>query len=474
MSRIILLITLFIFGCASQKPIEPNQVIDFDVPEQWEINISQNLDFDQKWWSIFNDDNLNSFVVEFMDENISLEKAMLNTRKAKQASVIATGSLLPSISISSGVVESEQNTAGIPTVFSALLGQSSDEVTVFTQENYNLSLGTQWEIDLWGKLRQGRIATKQQYLSAKYFEDFLKLSLTAEASKLYFAIIEAEQILNNASKKLKNAETIFELYSLRYNKGSISIQAYQQSKIIFNATKSDYNNKLLMVNSLKREARLLVKDYPSTEFLVNNNFPKKLPSIPNTLPADIVKRRPDLIAQQYNLLANKALDRQALLTLFPTFSLSGSYGSSSNDLEDLTNEDFSVWNKGLNVFMPVFNAGKLIANKRLAKSNREIAMLDFVNALLTAYKEIESGFESDLTSNQALEIINENIVLSENIYNTTFDGFMKGSSSFEDTINANNALYDNLDLKARLEKVRIEQRINLILALGGGFNITND
>ena len=474
MNRIILLITLFIFGCASQKPIELNQVVDFDVPEQWEVNISQNLDFDQKWWNIFNDDNLNSFVVEFMDENISLEKAMLNTRKAKQASVIATGSLLPSISISSGVVESEQNTAGIPTVFSALLGQSSDEVTVFTQENYNLSLGTQWEIDLWGKLRQGRIATKQQYLSAKYFEDFLKLSLTAEASKLYFAIIEAEQVLNNASKKLKNAQTIFELYSLRYNKGSISIQAYQQSKIIFNATKSDYNNKLLMVNSLKREARLLVKDYPSTEFLVNNNFPKKLPSIPNTLPADIVKRRPDLIAQQYNLLANKALDRQALLTLFPTFSLSGSYGSSSNDLEDLTNEDFSVWNKGLNVFMPVFNAGKLIANKRLAKSNREIAMLDFVNALLTAYKEIESGFESDLTSNQALEMINENIILSENIYNTTFDGFMKGSSSFEDTINANNALYDNLDLKARLEKVRIEQRINLILALGGGFNITND
>ena len=474
MKKIIFLIMLLFFGCASQKPIEPNRVLDFDIPEQWEVEISQDLDFDQMWWNIFNDDNLNSFMIEFMDENISLEKAMLNTRKAKQASVIATSSILPSISISSGVVESEQNTAGIPTIFSALLGQSSDEVTVFTQENYNLSLGTQWEIDLWGKLRQGRIATKQQYLSAKYFEDFLKLSLTAEASKLYFAIIEAEQVLNNASKKLKNAQTIFELYSLRYNKGSISIQAYQQSEIIFNATKSEYNNKLLMVNSLKREARLLVKDYPSTEFLVNNNFPKKLPSIPNTLPADIVKRRPDLIAQQYNLLANKALDRQALLTLFPTFSLSGSYGGSSNDLEDLTNEDFSVWNKGLSVFVPIFNAGKLIANKKLTKSNREIAMLDFVNTLLTAYKEVENGFESDLISNQALEIINENIVLSENIYSTTFDGFVKGSSTFEDAINANNALYDNLDLKARLEKVRIEQRINLILALGGGFNITND
>ena len=101
-------------------------------------------------------------------------------------------------------------------------------------------------------------------------------------------------------------------------------------------------------------------------------------------------------------------------------------------------------------------------------------MLDFVNALLNAYKEIESSFESDLTSSKALEIINQNIILSENIYNSTFEGFMKGSSSFEDAINANNVLYDNLDLRARLEKVRIEQRINLILALGGGFNITND
>ena len=147
MKKIIFLLTLIILGCASQKPIEPNQVLDFDVPEQWEINISQNLDFDQKWWNIFNDDNLNSFMIEFMDENISLEKAMLNTRKAKQASVIATGSLLPSISISSGAVESEQNTAGFPPIFSTLFGQSSDEVTVFTPVSYtHLTLPTIYSV----------------------------------------------------------------------------------------------------------------------------------------------------------------------------------------------------------------------------------------------------------------------------------------------------------------------------------------
>ena len=73
MKKIIFLISLIFFGCASQKPIEPNQVLDFEVPEQWEVSISQNLDFDQEWWKIFNDDNLNSYLIDFMDENINLE-----------------------------------------------------------------------------------------------------------------------------------------------------------------------------------------------------------------------------------------------------------------------------------------------------------------------------------------------------------------------------------------------------------------
>jgi len=254
-----------------------------------------------------------------------------------------------------------------PPFFSTLFGQSSDEVSVFTQENFNLSLSTQWEIDLWGKLRQGRIASKQQYLSTKYYEDYLRLSLTAEAAKLYFSIIEAEKILANSAKKLANAETLFSLYTLRYNKGSISVEAYQQSEILLYATKSDFNGKQLALNTLKREANSLVKNYPNKNFGHKQNFPTTLPSLPDVVPADIIKRRPDLIAQQYNLLSSKALDKQAMLTLLPSFSLTGSLGSSSNDLKDLNDEDFSVWSKGLSVFLPVFNAGKLIANKKIAK-----------------------------------------------------------------------------------------------------------
>ena len=175
------------------------------------------------------------------------------------------------------------------------------------------------------------------------------------------------------------------------------------------------------------------------------------------------------MAQQYNLLASKALDRKALLTLLPSFSLTGSFGSSSNDLKDLVDEDFTVWSNGLNIFLQIFNGGKLIANKKIASTNKEIAMLDFVGSLLNAYKEVENAIESDKIANEALLIANTNVSLATSIYNTTFEKFSKGASSFEDAINANNALNNSLDFKARAEKVRLEQRINLILALGGGF-----
>jgi NodT family efflux transporter outer membrane factor (OMF) lipoprotein len=468
MKQYFLLLVIILNGCASKKAISPDKIINIPTPTSWELNISDSIQ-QENWWNEFNDSTLNEFLDEFLNNNINLEKTMLNTRRAKQGAVIAIGTLLPTISVGSSGSESEQNTAGFPPFFSTLFGQSSDEVSVFTQENFNLSLSTQWEIDLWGKLRQGRIASKQQYLSTKYYEEYLKLSLTAEAAKLYFSIIEAEKILANSAKKLANAETLFSLYTLRYNKGSISVEAYQQSEILLYATKSDFNGKQLALNTLKREANSLVKNYPNKNFGHTQNFPTTLPSLPDVVPADIIKRRPDLIAQQYNLLSSKALDKQALLKLLPSFSLTGSLGSSSNDLKDLNDEDFSVWSKGLSVFLPVFNAGKLIANKKIANTNKEIAMLDFINALLNAYKEVENAIESDKISSDALLIANTNAKLANNIYITTFEKFNRGAASFEDAINANNTLYNSLDLKASVEKVRLEQRINLILALGGGF-----
>jgi len=460
---------LFLASCASKSAMEPQSVLK-NIPEDWSISTPVTINISDIWWNEFQDEQLKQFLEQFLEKNINLEQAMLNTRIAKQASVISTSNIFPSIALGGGGSESEQNTAGFPPIFSSLFGSQNDELTTFTQENYNLSLSTQWEIDLWGKMRQGRLAGKQQYLSAQYNYTYYQFSLTSEAAKLYFAIIESQQLAKNAQKKYDNAKIIFDLYTSRYDKGVISLKALQQSELILNLAKSDLENKKSIATSLIREGKVLIKEYPNLTLEIANDFPESIPNIPEVLPADIVKRRPDLIASQYNLLASKALNKQAMRSLYPSFSLVGSAGGSSNDVKDLLDDDFRVWSNGINLMAPIFNAGKLIANKKIAKNNQEIAMLSFVNNLLTAYKEVESGLELDQSAQLSLSLLKNNIALSESIYNTTFDEFTKGVASIEEVINANNALFDNKNMLASAERIRIEQRINLILSLGGGFN----
>lgn len=464
-----IIIMFFIIGCATQKAIDPEIVLDSQIPESWESNISITPNISEIWWNEFQDEYLNQFLSAFLDNNINLEQAMLNTRIAKQASVISTANLAPSIGIGLSATESEQNTAGFPPIFSSFFG-GSDEITTFTQENYNASLNAQWEIDLWGKLRQGRLAGKRQYLSAKYNYTYIQFSLTAEAAKLYFAIIEGKQLVDNSEQKHNNAKIIYDLYVDRYKKGIIKSNFLQQSEIILNTTRNDLENKKSVLNTLIRQSKVLIQEYPSLTLSVSNTFPEYVPSIPIVLPADIIQRRPDLIASQYNMLAAKALNKQAMRSLYPTFSLtSGSPASSSNELEDLLEENFKVWNRGLTIFAPVFNSGKLIANKKIAKNQKEIAMLQFVNDLLNAYGEVESNLELDNTASSSLNLVKKNVEIAQSMYDTTLNEFNRGVASVEDVINANNMLFDSKNILATTEKIRIEQRINLILSLGGGF-----
>ena len=333
-----ILLFFVLISCASKKAIDPQDIEIDDIPENWANETPITINISDIWWNEFQDEKLNQFLSQFLNENINLEQAMLNTRIAKQASVISTSNLFPSIGISASAGESEQNSAGLPSIFTELFGGESGEITTFNQENYSLSLNTQWEIDLWGKMRQGRLAGKQQYLSAKYNYTYYQFSLTSEATKLYFSIIESKQLVKNAAQKYNNAKIIFDLYTSRYNKGIISLKALQQSELVFNIAKSDLENKKSISSSLVREGKVLIKEYPNLTLDTATEFPKSIPNIPTVLPADIVKRRPDLIASQYNLLASKALDRQAMRSLYPSFSLVGSTGTSSN-IQDLLNDD---------------------------------------------------------------------------------------------------------------------------------------
>ena len=105
-----LLLVMLLTSCASKKAIEPKSILN-NIPENWGINTPVTINISDIWWNEFQDEKLNQFLNQFLEQNINLEQAMLNTRVAKQASVISTSNVFPSIGLSASGSESEQNTA---------------------------------------------------------------------------------------------------------------------------------------------------------------------------------------------------------------------------------------------------------------------------------------------------------------------------------------------------------------------------
>ena len=116
-----LLCLILITGCASQKAIEPDSIISEQIPNQWQSDLPVQLNVSEIWWNEFQDENLNQFLSIFLEENINLEQAMLNTRIAKQGAVLSTANLAPSVGIAASGTESEQNTAGFPPILLVFL-----------------------------------------------------------------------------------------------------------------------------------------------------------------------------------------------------------------------------------------------------------------------------------------------------------------------------------------------------------------
>ncbi|MGY8808430.1 MAG: TolC family protein, partial [Fidelibacterota bacterium] len=138
-----ILLIFVLIGCASKKAIDPEDIGIDNIPENWANETPITINISDIWWNEFQDKKLNEFLSQFLDQNINLEQAMLNTRIAKQTSVISTSALFPSLGLGGSATKSDQNTAGLPPIFSSLFGGESDKITTFTQENYNLSLSTQ-------------------------------------------------------------------------------------------------------------------------------------------------------------------------------------------------------------------------------------------------------------------------------------------------------------------------------------------
>ena len=472
-----LLFTLF-FGCIGKQEVRVEN-LDISIPDSWMTPLPASEKMSGDWWSVFEDQVLDTFLVQLKSNSPDMKTIFQNQRKALYNAKINGAAIYPSFNMLARADTNVQNLSGFGFAESFLntgdgsdsssSDQSLNDVLTFGNKNFSLGLNLQWEIDVWGRLLNGRKAAYKDYESVNYDLSFLQFSTLIRGAQLFFNAKEAAAQLELSKESYQSLVEIRDLVKERYEKGLRPSLDYRLSETSVSTAIVSIENRKNLLRSLNRQIETLIGKYPSGIFVKEPNLPNVLPSASLAIPASVIERRPDVRSLVLKLEAAGHRVAQSKRDLLPGITLNGSVGTSTQEIEKIFDKDHGVWNLGVNVAAPLFNGGRLRSISKIQESNYETAKQELVKGILNAFSEIEQLLEQNQSlsiQNNALEVA---LKQSKDAYELSKERYDKGVTTLESVLNSQRQYNSIQSQYLTIRKYSIENRLSLILAMGGDF-----
>ena len=455
-------------ACMYGKPADEEEM-RVEVPEAWATTLSQpgsgsaplTEEQQQQWWRSFGDDKLDGFVLELLQNNRELGAAFQRIKMAQANATIAGAEQLPWAGAGASAGRQRNVLVGFPT--------PGGEPFKTTATSYGVSLDVSWEIDLWGRIeaRKGAaqarlIATREDYLGVAY-------SLIAQTAKAWFTLREARAQVELAKETVESRQKSVDLVTERFR------QARRQALDVHLARQQLARAKtnLSLREGLRTQARmqleLLLGRYPRGDVEAVEGLPPLPPMPESGIPSEILNRRPDLRVLRQDLLASRFEISQSRAELLPRISLSSSVGTTSNQLSDLVDGDFGTWNLFGNLVQPIFQGGRLLAQIDASEARYREALELYANRVLYAFGEVEAALTQAHWIDQ--QRINAEVVLreSQSALENSRLRYSDGTVGILELLQSERAVFDARSFLLDLQRQQLSARIDLHLALGGGF-----
>ena len=458
----IVVATLLLAACS--RPVQlPVHEFRVPAPEEWRAAPTAPSADGDEWWGYFGDEGLDAAIRKALACNQNLRAAAARVSAAVQERRIVGASALPEVSVGANRLRQRQNFVGLP--FPGLSGR----VLSSTFTTAGLAFNVNWEIDLWNRLGAEKLAAEATLGARQADLQAARLSLSGQVAKAWFAAVEAQGQVDLSEAIVAHLETVAERTRERYTAGS-------RSPVDVRAAESDIERARATVREREgardrfvRQLEVLACEYPSGDALPEAGLPSLPPEVPAGLPSELVRRRPDLVAAERELLAADAGIARAKTALRPSFSLTSTGGTSSNTLMDLVNPGLQVWTYALGVAQPIFNRGRLKAGVRGAEARAEEAAARYEGLTWTAYREVETALASERTLREQRGFLLESrritdlaIELAERRYGAGLGDVFSVLALRRTALEVDSAVL-------ALERVGVDNRVDLHLALGGGF-----
>ena len=452
----ILITAVFLAGC-SFRPDMPNVDTNFTSIYTYETSDIRDL-----WWKEFHDENLNSLVESALEKNTNLRIAYLNLQKAKASLGIAEADLLPGVNLNASYTKAKS---------------SGETYTGQPQTRYrssSINLGLNYEIDLWGRVRNSVLAANESLNASKFDYDSARLSLSSSVAKSYFTLVSLNMQEAILQETLKTYEATLALRKTQLDLGGINEMTYLQSKAAVESAKMS----LISVLNLKSKAltSLAILTGKSNDEILKGAVAssKTLPASPEIsagISSDVLLRRSDVAKALADLKATNALVGVAKADYFPTISLTGLLGFTSIDFENIFVGNANTWNIGGSLAQKIFDYGRTKNNVRVAETNEQIAAITYEATVRSALGEVRDALISRQNAKLSLDQVKNLLQSQQKIYSLAKDQYNAGYIGHLELLDAQrNLLQAKLqDISAKLDEV--DSAVEVYRALGGGFKV---
>lgn len=410
------------------------------------------------WLEDFEDEQLPQLVAEAQQNNFDLMIAATRLVAARGTAQMDNAARLPTVSSDFNAARNKRvSTAGF-------------RLTNPKTDTFDIGLDFAWELDLWGRLaNRGRAA----YATVEAAQaDFVaaQFSLAANTSKAWFRLVEAELQERLARAAWESFRRNLEVVEERFQRGVTTALDVRLTRASVKSSESTMKLRQRERSEAARALEVLLGRYPANGLVVPERLPTIGRPVPVGLPAELLQRRPDLIAAERRLAAADERFKDAEKNRFPTLRLTASGGTSSAALEDLLKPQQNVWRLAAGLVQPLFQGGRLKGERLRADAQLQEQIAIYSRAVLGAFQEVENALTNEALLREQEEALRTAADESRAAEEIAWEQYGRGLVDIITVLESQRRNVTAASSLYTVARVRLQNRVDLHLALGGDFS----
>ncbi len=416
-----------------------------------------------EWWSAYGDPQLDRLISEALTGAPNLAEAQARLRRAGAGTAAARAAGLPSLSASGAVAEAKQSYyQGFPPQF----------VTKGYQSTGSVSLNFNWELDFWGQNRAAVAAATSdaRAAAAELAEARLMLSTSVAAAYADLARLYAERDV--AARTIDSQNQTSAQVTDRVNNGLAALAEQREAEAEPLQSQAELTSIDEQIALVQDEIAALVGQGPDRGLRLERpaaSVPKAF-GLPANLPAELIGRRPDIVAARWRAEASASRIKRDKAAFYPNVNLAGLIGVAALPLHNLTSNGSEVGSIGPALTLPLFEGGLLRANLEASEAARDEAVASYDAAVVEALRQVADVATSFRSLSVELSQSSAALAASEDAYRMAGIRYRTGLSTYSALLQVEQGVLLRRRAVADLQARAFALDIALVRALGGGFS----